>query len=134
VAHGSSKRLIYVCGATRCGTTMLDLILGHHPRGFSLGGVANWYHPWRTHHFDVKCSCGVYLCPLWEKFKNYPEEELPFQLLDQLKLDFLVDSSNSPPWVIGQNRRFRRRSEVRPVSFENGALDRRTLELRQVGA
>jgi hypothetical protein len=58
------KKLINIYGTARSGSTMLDLILGNDPKGFSLGEVANWFYPWRTHHFDIKCGCGIYPCPV----------------------------------------------------------------------
>lgn len=111
------KRVIFVCGTARCGSTLVDLVLGNDPRGFALGEVASWYHPWRTHHFDIKCGCGVYPCPLWEEMRAVPEDRLYRTLFDTRDLDFISDSSKSLTWVIDQNRRLMRDAEVRPLNL-----------------
>lgn len=100
-----SRRVIFVCGSARSGSTLVDLVLGNDPRGFSLGEVASWYRPTRTHHFDIKCGCGVYPCPVWEKLALVPEAHLYAELFRQVDVDFAVDSSKRLVWVIDQNRR-----------------------------
>ncbi len=107
----SSKRphrVIFVCGSARSGSTLVDLVLGNDPRGFSLGEVASWFRPTRTHHFDIKCGCGVYPCPVWSELARVPERDLYPALFAKLDLDFAVDSSKRLPWVIDQNLRLRR--------------------------
>ena len=99
------KKLINIYGTARCGSTMIDLILGNDPKGFSLGEVDNWFWPWRTHHFDIKCGCGVYPCPVWEKIKNINEKEFHKKIFKILDIDFLVDSSKNLPWIIDNNIR-----------------------------
>ena len=101
--------LINVYGTERSGSTMLDLILGNDPKGFSLGEVANWFYPTRSHHFDIKCACGVYPCPVWEKIKDIDKDIFHEKLFEILNVDFLVDSSKFLPWVVDNNYRGRRR-------------------------
>lgn len=92
---------------------MIDLILGNDSRGFSLGEVYALYHPWRSHHFDIKCACGVYPCPIWQEVKILSEKDLYARLFERLDLDFIVDSSKRLTWVIDQNIRLRRTSDTR---------------------
>jgi len=99
------KRVIFTNGTARCGSTLVDLILGNDPRGFSLGEVSSWFRPWRTTHFDIKCGCGVYPCPVWHELKKVGEEDLYSEILDRLDVDFVVDSSKRLTWVIDQNIR-----------------------------
>jgi len=99
------KKVINIYGTARSGSTMLDLILGNDPKGFSVGEVVNWFYPWRTHHFDIKCGCGVYPCPVWEKIKNFKANEFHEKVLDNLNLNFIVDSSKNLPWVVDSNVR-----------------------------
>jgi hypothetical protein len=99
------KKIINVYGTARCGSTMLDLILGNDPKGFSLGEVVNWFYPWRSHHFDIKCGCGVYPCPVWEEIKDFKPDKFHEKVLDIFNLDFLVDSSKNLPWFIDTNLR-----------------------------
>lgn len=96
------KKLINVCGTARCGSTMIDLILGNDERGFSLGEVHAWFRPFRTHHFRIKCSCGSTNCP-WDNLEHLNEEEFYEKAFKILDVDFLVDSSKSIPWVVDNN-------------------------------
>ena len=137
----TKKTVLFVGGTARCGSTLFDLLLGHDPRGFSLGEVVSWYRPWRTHHFDIKCGCGVYPCPVWEVLAPTPENRLYDRIFETQDVDFIVDSSKSLTWIIDQNRRLSRRSDVRvlnlflykqPVSlyysfFKRGQRDIRTV-------
>jgi hypothetical protein len=77
----SMKQIIYIAGYGRSGSTLLDIILGDHPRAISLGEtvriIEDYLNP------DSTCSCGVRLneCSFWSKIINriYPaqtEEEL----------------------------------------------------------
>ena len=76
-------KVIFVNGTARCGSTMVDLIMGNDPGGFSLGEVCSWYRPTRTHHFDIKCGCGVYPCPMWQRLRETSERDLYDELLGQ---------------------------------------------------
>lgn len=96
------KKLINICGTARCGSTMVDLILGNDPRGFSLGEIYAWFRPYRTHHFSLKCSCDGSNCP-WYKLKDLNEKEFHAKAFDILNVDFLVDSSKNLAWVIDNN-------------------------------
>jgi hypothetical protein len=107
------KTVIFVGGTARCGSTLIDLILGNDPRGFSLGEVYAVFHPWRTHHFDVKCACGVYPCRIWEEVRTLHERDLYARLFERLDLDFIVDSSKRLTWIIDQNMRLRRAADTR---------------------
>ena len=107
-AHHPTRRVIFVGGTARCGSTLTDLILGNDPRGFSLGEVACWFRPTRTHHFDIHCACGVSPCPVWERLGDLDEDAFYDGLFDRLEPDFAVDSSKRLSWVIDQNRRLGR--------------------------
>jgi len=96
------RKLINICGTARCGSTMMDLIVGNDLRGFSLGEVNAWFRPYRKHHFKIRCSCDGSKCP-WDNLKDLNEDlffEKAFKILD---VDFLVDSSKSIPWVVDNN-------------------------------
>ena len=88
-------------------------MLGNDPRGFSLGEVYALLHPWRSHHFDIKCACGVYPCPVWERLLPLREKDLYARLFDTLDLDLIVDSSKRLTWVIDQNIRISRIPGIR---------------------
>jgi hypothetical protein len=101
------KKLINICGTARCGSTMIDLILGNDPKGFSLGEVHAWFRPYRTHHFSINCSCGDSNCP-WEKLKAFKEIDFYRKAFEILDVDFMVDSSKNLSWVIDNNLYARR--------------------------
>lgn len=96
------KKLINICGTARSGSTMLDLMLGNDPRAFSLGEVYAWFRPFRTHHFNIICSCNQNNCP-WEKLKTLKEYEFYKRSFEILDVDILVDSSKDLAWVIDNN-------------------------------
>lgn len=71
-AHQSSRipprpRVLFVMGAGRSGSTVLDLFLGQHPLVQSVGELCNFVHDgWIERRF---CSCGqrVPECELWSR-------------------------------------------------------------------
>jgi hypothetical protein len=92
--------LINVCGATRSGTTMLDLMLGNAPDAFSCGEVYAWFRPWQRHHFEFDCRCGQNPCPIWEKIKNIPENQFHSTVFKELGVNFVIDSSKELCWLV----------------------------------
>jgi len=77
--------------------------LGNAPDAFSCGEVYCWYRPWRTRHFQIDCSCGQVPCPCWDKIKDYSESMLHTQLFEQLRLNYVIDSSKELCWIIDNN-------------------------------
>ena len=61
-----SPRLVYVCSAARCGSTVLDMFLGGHPDVASLGEVNLIGKALRLGQL---CTCGAVLrdCPAWNR-------------------------------------------------------------------
>lgn len=92
--------LINICSASRSGSTMLDLMLGNTPDAFSCGEVYAWFRPYRKHHFDIDCSCGQNPCPIWEKIKDVSENQFHATVFKKLGVNFIVDSSKDPTWVL----------------------------------
>ena len=96
------RKLINICGTARSGSTMVDLMLGNDSHAFSLGEVHAWFRPFRTHHFNIICSCGQDHCP-WKKLKTLREDEFHKKCFEILNVDILVDSSKKLTWVIDNN-------------------------------
>lgn len=92
--------LVNVCGASRSGSTMLDVMLGNGARAFSCGEVYAWFRPWRTHHRRIACACGADPCPFWEKIAYLREEVFHRGVCDRLDVDFVIDSSKHLLWLI----------------------------------
>ena len=61
----AAKKLLFVCGAARSGTTMLDLMLGNSDDAVSTGEIYAVYRPYRIHHRYPVCSCGDADCSAW---------------------------------------------------------------------
>lgn len=63
-----NKQLVYILGLSRVGSTMLDLVLGSHPRYVGLGEIYQVLRPDldRLDH-DIFCSCGKVVdeCRFW---------------------------------------------------------------------
>jgi hypothetical protein len=58
-------KVLYVCSAARCGSTLTDMFLGGHPQAASLG-EANFLA--KVIRLGEKCSCGALVrdCPQWQ--------------------------------------------------------------------
>ena len=61
-------KIIYILGSGHSGTTMLEILLSHHPQAISIGEA--WVLPKRlTTASHVVCACGVPFseCEFWTK-------------------------------------------------------------------
>jgi len=107
----AQSNLIMVCGASRSGTTMLDLMLGNSDSAFSCGEIYALFRPYRTHHFDPDCSCGQKPCPVWDKLGDVPQANFHREALAQPGIRHVVDSSKDLNWVLDSNK-WARRSNI----------------------
>ena len=81
---------------------MLDMILGHDPRGLSTGEVYALFRPGKPGHYRLgECGCAANPCPFWEDVLGNADEDHYFQyLFDKYSsLDFVVDSSKQLWWI-----------------------------------
>jgi Sulfotransferase domain len=64
-----SKRIIYIMGDGRSGSTLLDIVLGFHPEIKSLGELSVLYRRWFNGGF---CSClkSYDSCPFWSQVRE----------------------------------------------------------------
>jgi hypothetical protein len=83
--------IIYIAGAGRSGSTLLDAILGESNNAFSLGEVRQIWK-YLLKYKKAKCSCGkiIFECPFWEKillniFKNSPPTEKELETIYRLQ-------------------------------------------------
>ena len=79
--------VVNVCGTGRCGTTMLDLMLGNSERAFSCGEASGVFRPRKPHHQHLQCSCGEDPCPIWERMKAQPEHRFHRAVVDTLGVE-----------------------------------------------
>ena len=108
------KKVIFIGGTSRSGTTLLDLILANDSRAKSLGEIVNIFNPTRKHHFkevEKLKSDSKWSEIIEKKVKNlYPT------LLEYFpEIDFFVDSSKDPFWYKKHLDHKRRGYEIKKV-------------------
>jgi len=99
----NQSNLILANGASRSGTTMLDLMLGNSDACFSCGEIYALFRPYRTHHFDPECSCGERPCPVWSELGKIPQEDFHARVLQRAGVEHVIDSSKDLNWVLDSN-------------------------------
>ena len=69
-------RIVYIAGYGRSGSTLLDILLGNHPRMFGVGEVSAFFQEWSG---GTPCSCGHSLeaCPFWSEVIDRLRAALP---------------------------------------------------------
>lgn len=67
-------RILYICSAARCGSTITDMLLGGHPDVASLGEVNQLG---KSIRLGQDCTCGAKVrdCPQWSKVYQAIEKE-----------------------------------------------------------
>jgi hypothetical protein len=70
-------RLIYVLGSGRCGSTLLDTILGAHPRVQSTGELFIFPKWLPTQSWPCACGLDSSQCPLWSRVRTDFERKGP---------------------------------------------------------
>ena len=96
------KTIIYISGAGRSGSTLLDIVLGNHPDAFSLGellflgsnGIID----------KEPCSCGkpVPECPLWKEVITAWELERKLSLTDYIEVQWNLHRNKKTLYAIWQ--------------------------------
>lgn len=97
------KKVVFVAGAPYSGTTVLDLMLGNDPVGFSCGELADYLKPIKWFHAREMCGCGNSKCTFWKEVKTLKQAS-PYPAIFEKKpeVNFVVDSSKHPPWIARQ--------------------------------
>ena len=99
------KKIIFITGIGRSGSTLLDRMLGNNPQGFSVGEVNALFRPWKRKHLlrDSNCFCNKPNCNFWKKIKTRKEKNLYDTIFNLFKnINYIVDSSKSPLWIRDQ--------------------------------
>lgn len=99
----SARKIIFISSTSHSGSTMLDLMLANDPNGFSCGEVYALFRPYRPHHINPICKCGIQSCELWAQVLKKGEAGL-YQTIFELNpgLNFIVDSSKMLSWTHDQ--------------------------------
>lgn len=69
-AHSSAIKLVYIMGAGRSGSTILDIVLGNHPEIESVGELVKWpVSGWINNEY---CACGHRAndCAYWTQIRQ----------------------------------------------------------------
>lgn len=106
------KKIIFILGGARTGTTMLDAILGNARDAFSCGEMYAWFRPWHINHYSIDCACGNANCSIWKKLKEFDETEIYDAIFKELNVNYIIDSSANLAWVIDQNLRLKNRYDI----------------------
>lgn len=97
----NSNPIIYIGGATRSGSTLLEMILGNVPGFFSVGEVRYlWEH---LQQGNVQCGCGALLaqCPFWSSVLNRLQQEVDLDFDRFADLSRQIDRTRNLFWLDG---------------------------------
>lgn len=90
-------QVLYIAGAGRSGSTLLEMVLGNFPEAFSVGEVRFFWEYWQEN--GRRCGCGSLLreCDFW----NAIVQRLHFHNLDLVEMGLLAqkhDRTRNVPW------------------------------------
>lgn len=98
IVMNNSVKEVFVCSAARSGSTLLDMLLGQHPKIESLGEI-NFLG--KSIARNEQCSCGelVQKCPVWGDVFSQIKREKGIDLLSQpygmWQWDTWMDNANA---------------------------------------
>ena len=91
------KKVIFIGGTARSGSTLLDLILANDTKVMSLGEIYALFRPTRKHHFEEIKK--LKQDPVWSKILKDGKKLLYPNLIKYYPdIDIFVDSSKDPFW------------------------------------
>ncbi len=103
--------MIHIGGSAYSGSTLLDMTLANDTHGFSCGEVHAIFHPFRHHHLQLaaQCGCGDPECTIWNRVRMAGSRGIYPTIFGLLpEVEFIVDSSKPPVWIMDQSRRSKR--------------------------
>jgi len=102
-----SKKVIFIGGTSRSGSTLLDMILANDLKGYSLGEVDALFRPHKGHHEKTR-SYLMEHDQKWTEVIASGEDKL-FETLFSVfpEIEFFVSSSKDPFWIQNQNQKVR---------------------------
>jgi len=91
------KEILYIGGAGRSGSTLLDMILGNVPGFFSLGETLDFWQHASIH--DMRCGCGEMLekCPFWSVVIHRLVKDHGISFTDAVRLKKELDRTRTLP-------------------------------------
>ena len=92
-------RVIYIMGAGRSGSTVLDTVLGNHPAVVNVGELVNLQRSgWQRGEL---CSCGAAagVCPFWSRVRQVWESRSPVGVAEYVRLQDRFERFGAIPWA-----------------------------------
>jgi len=116
------KKIIFVGGTSRSGSTLLDLILSNDEKAMSLGEIASLFHPTRKHHFlEIKKLKQI---DRWNSIISGGKKNLYPNLIKHFpEIDIFVDSSKNPFWFKYQMNLDRKEYIIRNVLMHKSPFE-----------
>lgn len=92
------KKIIFIGGTVRSGTTLLNLIIANDEKALALGEIFWLFNPKREKHFDLINE--IKKDDKWQRILNGGKKNL-FQNLEMAfpEINIFVDSSKDPFWI-----------------------------------
>jgi len=108
----TTTKMIYIAGYGRSGSTLMDILLGAHPKCFGGGELNHLFDDILSHRY---CSCGdsYYVCPFWSNVLKGFQRKLP--RMDYETAHFITTSNER---LISSRRNIRRYGMVWRALFE----------------
>ena len=95
-----SKKIVFISGSGRSGSTLLSILMSHADQIFNLGQLRDF---WNSYLHDFNCSCGnkLSVCPVWSVTVNkWMENNGNLSVFDMAKLSngYFSELSNLSKW------------------------------------
>ena len=101
-----TKKVIFICGASHSGSTLLGLILGSHSACFYAGEVNKiQFLNIKKEHEDKSCKICGRSCPIWGNFILDKEFGLYKQLSKLTNKPIIIDSTKKIAWLKKQSNK-----------------------------
>lgn len=95
----SNKKVIFIGGTSRSGSTLLDKIIANNKQAISLGEIHALFQPTRLHHFRLIQEL-LQNDKKWKKILKGGRKHLYPNLISLYpEIDIFVDSSKDPFWI-----------------------------------
>lgn len=92
-----NKKVIFIGGTGRSGSTLLGLILGNAENAMVLGEIKNLFYPTRKHHFEELRKARE--SKIWRAILDGGKKKLYSNLIKYFpSIDVFIDSSKDPFW------------------------------------
>lgn len=129
------KKVIFILGTGHCGSTLLDLLLGSHSQGFSLGEIHRILKNDLTQDICDLCNdnCQIWTPEIIKELQSTKNQNLFERVLKRIdnrfmpigkfykkifeitKKNFLIDSSKNAGWVLKNGKTLSKNNTIEPI-------------------